>query len=215
MRKALLLTFALACSVWADTGFNSTIRVTETDNSPACTVNQVKVTAGTLTCNGQVATITTGGGGGGGSGPSGSIIAAPQFSLPYYSVQGTTQTLAAFPNVSLSTATGIVISTNAVITKNLSVASLAQVVATPTNDYTATSSATAIVTNCASACTITLPTSVGLIGTVYDVKINGAGTTSITFTSAQTADGSTTITPNPNQFANMVFRSDGSNWIIK
>lgn len=53
--------------LYADTGFTSTIRVSETDNSPACTVGQIKVTTGTLTCNGQVATISTGGSGGGGS----------------------------------------------------------------------------------------------------------------------------------------------------
>lgn len=55
----------MASPIAADTGFSNTLRVSETDNSPACTVGQIKVTAGTLTCNGQVATISTGGGSGG------------------------------------------------------------------------------------------------------------------------------------------------------
>lgn len=55
----------LVICAWADTGFYSTIRVTETDNSPACTVGQLKVSPGTLTCTGQSATVTTGGSSGG------------------------------------------------------------------------------------------------------------------------------------------------------
>ena len=70
VRRAILLVLAFCGIAKADTGFTSTIRVTETDNSPACTVGQVKVSPGSLTCNGQVATITTGGSGGGGGGAS-------------------------------------------------------------------------------------------------------------------------------------------------
>ncbi len=62
--KKVLLIMVLASPSFSDTGFTSTIRVSETDSSPACTVGQIKVTAGTLTCNGQVATISTGGGSG-------------------------------------------------------------------------------------------------------------------------------------------------------
>jgi len=66
VRKAILLTLLSAFS-FADTGFKDTIRVTETDLSPSCMAGQIKVSPGTLTCNGQTATITTGGGGGGGN----------------------------------------------------------------------------------------------------------------------------------------------------
>jgi|GEM_PF-3140155 len=66
VRKAILLTLLSAFS-FADTGFKDTIRVTETDLSPSCMAGQIKVSPGTLTCNGQTATITTGGGGGGGA----------------------------------------------------------------------------------------------------------------------------------------------------
>lgn len=64
VRKTVLLILACCGLAKADTGYPSTIRVTETDNSPACTIGQIKVTPGTLSCSGQTATITTGGGGG-------------------------------------------------------------------------------------------------------------------------------------------------------
>lgn len=70
VRKTLLLIALFSGISWADTGFGSTIRVSETDNTPACTVGQIKVSPATLTCSGQVATITTGGSGGGGGGSS-------------------------------------------------------------------------------------------------------------------------------------------------
>lgn len=70
VRKALLIVFFAAGWAKADTGFYGTVRVSEQDNSPACTVGQLNVSNGSLTCNGQVANITTGGGGGGGGGPS-------------------------------------------------------------------------------------------------------------------------------------------------
>lgn len=61
--KKILLMLLFVSPTFGDTGFTSTIRVSETDSSPACTVGQIKVSAGTLTCNGQVATVSTGGGG--------------------------------------------------------------------------------------------------------------------------------------------------------
>lgn len=73
--KKVLVMLLLASAAYGDTGFTSTIRVTETDNSPACTVGQIKVSTGSLTCSGQTAIISTGGGGGSGtpSGTSGNI----------------------------------------------------------------------------------------------------------------------------------------------
>ncbi len=63
MRRAILLAFFLTGSAWADTGFTSTIKVTETDNSPSCVVGQIKFSAGSVTCAGQTATVSSGGGG--------------------------------------------------------------------------------------------------------------------------------------------------------
>lgn len=67
MYKKLLLISLLAAPAFADTGFRDVIRVQEEDGSPACWAGALKVTNQTLTCNGQVATVTTGGGGGGSS----------------------------------------------------------------------------------------------------------------------------------------------------
>lgn len=63
VRKSLFL-ILLSGLAFADTGYKDTIQFTETDGSPKCMAGQVKVSAGTLTCSGQTATITTGGGGG-------------------------------------------------------------------------------------------------------------------------------------------------------
>lgn len=62
VHKPLLLTLLLASFSWSDTGFKSTIQVTETDNAPKCQAGQLKFSAGSVTCNGQTATITSGGG---------------------------------------------------------------------------------------------------------------------------------------------------------
>jgi len=68
VRKPLLLILLLAGMAYADTGMTSTIRVTETDNSPSCVVGQIKFGSGQVSCSGQTATITiTGGSGSGGS----------------------------------------------------------------------------------------------------------------------------------------------------
>lgn len=78
LKKVFLIMF-LTGSAFGDTGFTSTIRVSETDNSPACTVGQIKVSTGTLTCQGQVGIIATGGSGGGSFTACGSNPAGLQF----------------------------------------------------------------------------------------------------------------------------------------
>lgn len=83
-----------------------------------------------------------------------------------------------------------------------------------TASMTVTSTHTVVAANCASACTVTLPTAVGISGKVYHVKIIGTGVVTIATTSSQTIDGTTTIIPNPNQWANIEVISDGSNWSI-
>jgi len=90
VRRTLFLILTLAGYGFSDTGFSTTIQVTETDNSPKCQAGQLKVSAGTLTCSGQTATITTGGGGSGGSSSlqvtrSGVEITSPTASINFYS----------------------------------------------------------------------------------------------------------------------------------
>lgn len=67
VRKSLFLILALAGFVSADTGFPSTIKVTETDNSPSCIAGQIKFGAGQVACSGQTATVTIAVGSGGSS----------------------------------------------------------------------------------------------------------------------------------------------------
>lgn len=62
MKKILFALLALSSSAFADTGFSSTIRVSEADGAPACTVGQVKFSNGSVTCSGQSASVTSGGG---------------------------------------------------------------------------------------------------------------------------------------------------------
>lgn len=62
--KSLFVIIFLVSAGWADTGFKNTLQFTETDNSPQCTAGQVKVSPGTLVCNGQSVTINTANAGG-------------------------------------------------------------------------------------------------------------------------------------------------------
>lgn len=84
-----------------------------------------------------------------------------------------------------------------------------------TASTTLTSTHTVVLANCASACTVTLPTAVGLTGKIFKIKSLGAGAMSINTTSSQTIDGSLTVTPSPNQYADIDVVSDGSNWSIQ
>ena len=83
-----------------------------------------------------------------------------------------------------------------------------------TGNFTLTSTTTVVMANCASACTMTLPTAVGISGEIFNIKIIGAGVVTINTTSAQTIDGSTSIVPNPNKYASIEVISDGSNYEI-
>lgn len=81
-----------------------------------------------------------------------------------------------------------------------------------TANYTATTSDYFI--DCTSGTfTITLPTAVGIIGRIYVVKNSGAGTITLSTTSSQTIDGSTTKTLNV-QYIDYMIQSDGANWKI-
>lgn len=93
VRRTLLLIAALTSFCHADTGFYSTINVTETDGSPACQAGQLKVSTGTLTCSGQTATISTGGGGGGSGGSFINNTSTLQTGATFYVSSGTVASL--------------------------------------------------------------------------------------------------------------------------
>lgn len=105
-REIFLILFCMGFAR-ADTGYPSTVSVTESDNSPACTVGQLKFSNGTVTCSGQTATITNTGGGGGSGG---------------YALQPATVTIQAAQGISISST--IVVSTpTAVITTTTTITS--------------------------------------------------------------------------------------------
>lgn len=82
-------------------------------------VNNQNFVAGTnvtVTCNNGACTFDTTGGGGG---TTGTINAANQFSLPYYSFVGSSTTLSGFPGVTASTNTGIIVSTFTLASKTM------------------------------------------------------------------------------------------------
>jgi hypothetical protein len=89
VRKSLFLILGLCGIARADTGFTSTIKVTEADNAPSCIAGQLKFSNGTVTCSGQTATITNTGGSGGASTlqitRSGVEITSPTASINFYS----------------------------------------------------------------------------------------------------------------------------------
>lgn len=84
-----------------------------------------------------------------------------------------------------------------------------------TGNYTAASTNTVIMANCASNCTITLPTAVGIAGKLYRIKMLNAPSVTVTVatTGGQTIDGSTTQALTL-QYAAIDVISDGSNWEI-
>lgn len=84
-----------------------------------------------------------------------------------------------------------------------------------TGNFTATSTTTVIMANCASNCTVTLPTAVGLSGEIFNIKSLSASPTQVTVgtTSSQTIDGVTTQVLYI-QYTNLEVISDGSNWNI-
>ena len=75
-------------------------------------LSQLSNTILAVNSSGLIISTTVTGGSGGGIG--GTINAASQFSLPYYSLAGSTTTLSAFPGVTASTNTGIAVSTMSV-----------------------------------------------------------------------------------------------------
>jgi hypothetical protein len=152
---------------------------------------------GTFTCQ----NVTGSGGGGGGSslaiGLGSTATFTTQISSP---TQPLSFDISQFSGQLLGTTTGfitIAYSTNA-----------------QTTSYTAVSTDTVVEANCASACTVTLPTAVNRKGKRFNIKMIGVGPVTIATVASQTIDGSTTVTPNPNQYVDIEVESDGSNYDI-
>jgi len=61
--------------------------------------------------------------------------------------------------------------------------------------------------------TITLPTAVGITGRIYTIKLTASGTGTVSTTSSQTIDGSTTYSLSA-QYKYVTVQSDGANWNI-
>lgn len=64
----------------------------------------------------------------------------------------------------------------------------------------------------ANSFTVTLPTAVGITGTMYSIKNSGTGTITVATTSSQTIDGS--LTQPLTQYDNLVVMSNGANWLV-
>lgn len=108
---------------------------------------------------------------------------------------------------------------NAAISGTLSVSgSCLYGVATYTANHTAgTSDNVMLVSAASSSVTITLPTAVGITGTVYTIKRTDStytNTVTVATTSSQTIDGATTYTQLWVQYAFVQVASDGANWQI-
>lgn len=88
-------------------------------------------------------------------------------------------------------------------------------IATP---YTAVSATYAILATdyqiecTANSFTVTLPTAVGIVGTIYSIKNSGTGTITVATTASQLIDGQ--LTQTLSQWSNIVVMSNGTGWII-
>lgn len=81
------------------------------------------------------------------------------------------------------------------------------------NNFTIGSTSTVVMANCSSACTITLPTAVGITGRVLTVKRTSTAAVTIATTSAQTIDGAATQVL-VQQYTSVDMISDGANWSL-
>lgn len=115
--KPFFLAFFLVASLAgrSSSDFSSKLNIQEEDGSPSTFPWQLRVTNGSLTDNGDgTASLATGAGSGGGGSGSGTVNAANQFSLPYYSLVGSSNIVSGFAGAVVSTNTGVFISTFAV-----------------------------------------------------------------------------------------------------
>lgn len=93
-------------------------------------------------------------------------------------------------------------------------------VGSPSNRLTNVSSyynilSTDFTINCtANSFTVNLPTSVGAIGRIYNIKDSGSGVIAVGTTSSQTIDAYTSGALTLAQYERVTVQSDGANWII-
>ncbi len=79
-------------------------------------------------------------------------------------------------------------------------------------DYTATATDHSLLLTVTGK-TITLPTSIGILGRIYTIKLTASGTGTVATTSSQTIDGATTYSLSA-QYKYVTVQSDGANWMI-
>lgn len=79
--------------------------------------------------------------------------------------------------------------------------------------YTAVSTDSYISANCGSACTVTLPTPVGISGKVYMIAQAGAGNVTVATAAGNISGGSTALMNQ--QYSELDMISDGTNWWVK
>lgn len=87
-------------------------------------------------------------------------------------------------------------------------------VSSVSGNFTIGSTSTVVLANCSSACTVTLPTAVGVTGRVFSVKRTSTAAVTIATTSSQTIDGAITQVL-VQQYTSIDMISDGSNWSIE
>lgn len=100
--------------------------------------------------------------------------------------------------------------------ENLDLSALASPVVSKSSAYTLTDNDSIVLVNAGiGPVTITLPTSVGRKGRIYQVKKTDVTTNAVTIdaNAAETIDGALTQVLD-RQFSNLTFASDGANWVI-
>jgi hypothetical protein len=84
---------------------------------------------------------------------------------------------------------------------------------TQSGNYTAVSTDTFIYANCSSACTITLPSPVSLLGKVYQVEQAGSGNVTVATSAGLISGGSTALLNQ--QWSELDLMSVGGNYVVK
>ncbi len=89
-----------------------------------------------------------------------------------------------------------------------------QAYAAKSADYTINATTDYCIECTANSFVVTLPTAVGIVGQMFQIKDSGTGTITLNTTSAQTIDGHASGVVTLGQFDNIMLVSNGANWII-